>query len=240
MEKDCELEILFACEAGSRAWGLEDPISDFDVRFIYRYPDLKKYLSLNKPKATLEFLSPFDASGYDIYKAFDLISRSNPGIYEWAWSPVIYKDASGFSAKLKQVIEKSYSPFSLFKHYGSLSRGNVKESAKGSYSLKKQKQLLQALRAELIRIGIVMTKSTVSPFELLEIAGADQPKLYAAWLKISKAKKENNLLPLSDAKRIIELLELSLQHTEGINELPTIRPSIDVLDEWIWEIFGIS
>lgn len=82
LEKEAEIEILFACEAGSRVWGLETDKSDYDIRFIYRYKDIKKYLSLQKAPAVIEFRSPLDVSGFDVYKAFELILKSNPSIYE--------------------------------------------------------------------------------------------------------------------------------------------------------------
>lgn len=239
IEQDYDLDILFACEAGSRAWGLANPSSDYDIRFIFRYHGLKKYLRLNKPKSVLDFQSPFDTSGYDVFKAFELISKSNPSIYEWVYSPVIYMEAMDFAQRLKQIIELTYSPFSLFKHYESLCKRNVSESSKGSFSLKKQKQLIQALRAELIRIGLVKIKSVKSPFELIEMSKTDHPELYAAYQTISEAKRNNNLLPVSEAVLITHLLQLSLKETEEKVEIPRMQPSTEMLDHWIWEIFGI-
>jgi predicted nucleotidyltransferase len=239
IEEEYELDILFACEAGSRAWGLSSPLSDFDVRFIFRYRGLKKYLTLNKAKPVLDFQSPFDASGYDIFKVFELISKSNPSIYEWIYSPIIYNEAREFSKKLKKVIELTYSPFSLFKHYGSLCKRNICESAKGSFSLKKQKQLLQALRAELIRIGIINTKSVASPFKLIEISKTVHPNLYAAYQIISEAKRNNEPLTESEAVSMIHLLQVSLKETEDKTDIPRMKLSSEMLDKWIWEIFGI-
>jgi predicted nucleotidyltransferase len=240
LEKKCEFDILFACEAGSRAWGLSSPHSDFDIRFIYRYHDLKKYLALDRAATVLDVQSPFDCTGYDLFKAFGLMAKSNPGIYEWAYSPIIYKEKSQFSDKLKQVTETIYSPYSLFKHYGSLARRNVNEAVKGHFNLKKQKQLLQSIRAELIRQGMLKTKSVVSPFKLIEIAQTIQPKLFAAYRKISEAKRNNVILPPSEAESMIRLLQLLVKESEEQNEIPKTQPTKDILNEWIWEIFGIS
>jgi predicted nucleotidyltransferase len=54
LEKEKGIEILLACETGSRAWGFPSPDSDFDVRVIYKH---KKnwYLSLTEEKDTIEY-----------------------------------------------------------------------------------------------------------------------------------------------------------------------------------------
>ena len=47
-KKKKNIEIIYACEAGSRMWGFNSDISDYDVRFIYKHNDIKEYISLGK------------------------------------------------------------------------------------------------------------------------------------------------------------------------------------------------
>ena len=47
IEKDKKIKILFAVEAGSRAWELDSSESDYDVHFVF-YRRLEDYISINK------------------------------------------------------------------------------------------------------------------------------------------------------------------------------------------------
>ncbi|MFN7249778.1 MAG: DNA polymerase beta superfamily protein [Anaerobacillus sp.] len=47
IENEHQVKIVFACEVGSRATGLETESSDYDVRFIYIRP-IQSYLSIHK------------------------------------------------------------------------------------------------------------------------------------------------------------------------------------------------
>ncbi|CAN5415667.1 hypothetical protein BH23VER1_BH23VER1_26960 [soil metagenome] len=51
--RDAGVRVLYAVEAGSRAWGIASPDSDYDVRFVYaRAPDA--YLAVAEEPDTLE------------------------------------------------------------------------------------------------------------------------------------------------------------------------------------------
>jgi len=54
IEQQKNVEILFACESGSRAWGFASPDSDYDIRFIYKH-DLEYYVSLWEKTDVIEF-----------------------------------------------------------------------------------------------------------------------------------------------------------------------------------------
>jgi uncharacterized protein len=78
IEKSYQIEILYACEAGSRAWGFASPDSDFDVRFLYK-KDMDFYLSLQQQadQIDLPIEGDYDLGGWDIRKGLLLLRKSN-------------------------------------------------------------------------------------------------------------------------------------------------------------------
>ena len=93
IEKQEHVKVILAVESGSRAWGFESTDSDYDVRFIYvREPEM--YLRLDPIRDVIEWQldEVFDISGWDIKKALQLLYKSNPTLFEWINSPIIYKE----------------------------------------------------------------------------------------------------------------------------------------------------
>ena len=93
IEKQEHVKIILAIESGSRAWGFESADSDYDVRFIYvREPEM--YLRLDTVSDVIEWQldEVFDISGWDIKKALQLLYKSNPTLFEWINSPIVYKE----------------------------------------------------------------------------------------------------------------------------------------------------
>lgn len=239
LEDEYQIDILFACEAGSRAWNIESATSDHDVRFIYRHRDMKNYLALRKAPDVLDWTSPYDATGFDIYKTLDLILKSNPGIYEWAFSPAVYMAAEPFTSELKGFIRNEYSPFSLYKHYQSLRTRNLKEVQKKVFNASRQKQLIHAVRAELISSGILLFKEISSPFEMIRAAEIHQPELFEGYQLLASTKRNNQLLSEEQADSIIHLLAASYEYNELGEELSKKQPSLDLMEQWLREILGI-
>ncbi|OZG74823.1 hypothetical protein BTA51_06945 [Hahella sp. CCB-MM4] len=117
------VDILYACESGSRAWGFASPNSDYDVRFIYVHPETR-YLSISRQRDVIEepIVDELDVNGWDLRKALLLMRKSNPTLLEWLHSPVVYRMDELFLHRLRQLALKSLDRRALFHHYSSMAR----------------------------------------------------------------------------------------------------------------------
>ncbi|MEK6793918.1 MAG: nucleotidyltransferase domain-containing protein [Spirochaetota bacterium] len=132
IEKEFSVAILLAVESGSRAWGFESTDSDFDVRFIYAHPE-NWYVNVLPKRDVIEMpiSDDYDFSGWDIKKALFLMSKSNPVLFEWLISPIIYKkDAAAYDA-IRQCSERFFSPKTAIHHYLHMAEGNFREYLQG-------------------------------------------------------------------------------------------------------------
>lgn len=132
LETENEIKIVYAVEAGSRAWGFDSNDSDFDIRFIYIHQNRKKYLSLKKFKETFDGFSEdriYDWQGWDITKCLNLLKKVNPTIIEWLYSPIVYIKDEQFEKYIslfKNLLKKQNRITPLLKHYQSMAKSNYK------------------------------------------------------------------------------------------------------------------
>lgn len=92
IEEKEHVTVLYAVESGSRAWGVESPDSDYDVRFIYVRQE-KDYLSIREKRDVIEWQldEVLDINGWDLKKTLLQFHKGNATLFEWANSPVVYK-----------------------------------------------------------------------------------------------------------------------------------------------------
>jgi predicted nucleotidyltransferase len=148
LEATHNIRILYACEAGSRAWGFPSPDSDYDVRFIYVHP-LDWYLRLEESPDTLNFPidEELDLAGWELRKTLRLLKGSNAALFEWLQSPIVYHEAPGFRAQLAPLLPQAFNLKAGLHHYlGQLRRG-VEEELTGEEV--RLKRLFYALRSAL-------------------------------------------------------------------------------------------
>ena len=131
IERTENITILHAVESGSRAWGFPSPDSDYDVRFIYvRNPEF--YLKLEKTRDVIELPinDMMDLNGWDLDKTLRLLHSSNPTLFEWMSSPVVYKQTD-FIHQLQPIMDNYFSCKSGLYHYLSMAEGNYRDYLKG-------------------------------------------------------------------------------------------------------------
>ena len=148
IEETEDVRILHAVESGSRAWGFPSPDSDYDVRFIYvRKPEF--YLKLEKTRDVIEFPinDMLDINGWDLNKTLRLLHGSNPTLFEWNASPIIYKTTAQWQ-RISHIINSYFVEKSGLYHYLSTAKSNYREYLKGeTVRLKKYFYVLRPLLA---------------------------------------------------------------------------------------------
>jgi len=130
IEEKENVKIILAVESGSRAWGFASPDSDYDVRFIY-VRETKEYLKLNEIRDVIEWQldETLDISGWDIRKALKLLYKTNPTLFEWCNSPIVYKKTKEFK-ELKKLLPHYFSPKKSLYHYLNMAKTNYREYLK--------------------------------------------------------------------------------------------------------------
>lgn len=124
IEKANDIEILFAVESGSRAWGFASPDSDYDIRFVYKHKTAW-YLNLWEQKDTIDFMTKddLDGVGWDVRKALQLLAKSNASFTGWLFSPIIYKANENFLREIKELASTNFNPVAGFYHFHTMNKG---------------------------------------------------------------------------------------------------------------------
>lgn len=130
IERKENIKILHCVESGSRAWGFASPDSDYDVRFIYLRPK-DYYLRLDKTRDVIEWQldETLDINGWDLQKSLRLLHNSNPTLFEWNSSPIIYRTSEEWK-KISQIINGYFVKKAGLYHYLSTAKSNYREYLK--------------------------------------------------------------------------------------------------------------
>jgi uncharacterized protein len=164
LEKENEIEILLACETGSRSWGFPSPDSDFDVRIIYKHQK-DWYLGLTEGKDTIERFfdkKEIDISGWDLRKSLRLLWKSNPPLLERIQSPIIYKVDHDFLKGINSIAQNTYSRIATIHHYLNMGKSALEEVLNTEQY--KLKRFFYALRASVACVWI-FEKEEIPPME---------------------------------------------------------------------------
>ena len=207
IEREEDVKILHAVESGSRAWGFPSPDSDYDVRFIYvRKPEY--YLKLEKTRDVIELPinDMLDINGWDLNKALRLLHSSNPTLFEWMSSPIVYRQTD-FIERLSPIMDDYFSCKSGLHHYLSMAEGNYRDYLK--LDMVKIKKYFYVLRP-VLACKWILHKQTKPPL------------LFRA---LMESELEPGLRPVVE-----HLLDIKMNAPE-IKEIPKIEEINNYLDK---------
>lgn len=174
LEQSENIKILLAVESGSRAWGFASLDSDYDVRFIYIRPK-NEYLKLNKNRDVIELPinDLLDVNGWDLDKTLALLYKSNPTLFEWFSSPIVYLDTE-FSDEFKRLMLHYFSSKHSLFHYISMAESNYREYLrKDTVWAKKYFYVLRPVLA----CQWILDKGTPPPMLFSELKDAELPEI---------------------------------------------------------------
>jgi len=147
IEQKEHVKIIMAVESGSRAWGFASPDSDWDVRFLY-IRRMEDYLRLDPVRDVIEWQldEKLDINGWDMKKALQLLHHSNPAIFEWCASPIVYRGGPEFE-KFKELLPEYFSVQKSLYHYQSMAKRNYQGCLKDMVRVKTYFHVLRPLLA---------------------------------------------------------------------------------------------
>lgn len=209
IEQSEECRILLAVESGSRAWGFASPDSDYDVRFIYVRPE-KAYLRLDRTRDVIEvpINDELDINGWDIDKTLRLLHKSNPTVFEWFSSPIIYQ-SSAFADQFRPIMQKYFSSKAGLWHYLHMAEGNYRDYLRGK--MVRAKKYFYVLRP-ILACKWILEKGTPPPMLFTELVKSE--------------------LPDDLSETVYQLLDLKMNSPE-IKEIPRIDQLNRYLDTGI-------
>lgn len=221
IEEAENIKILLAVESGSRAWGFASPDSDYDVRFIY-IRRLEDYLRLDAIRDVIELPidDVLDINGWDLQKTLRLLHKSNPTLFEWFSSPIVYQKTE-FADKFRDLMMYYFSSKKTLHHYVSMAEGNYREYLKGD--LVRAKKYFYVLRP-VLACQWILDRGTPPPMLFSELLKAELP--------VELIDVVNQLLELKMNSPEVKLIKRISEINEYLDEsIPSIKSAVRLLDD---------
>ncbi len=217
--KNTEEIPLFYIESGSRLWGIASPDSDYDIRGFH-LQSKRQYFDFKKHRDIIEVLDgDFDFVSYDIDKMFGLLAKSNPTVFEWIRSNIVYLNELPDWAVFQQNIIANFDFKALFYHYISLAKAHFKLMKSGkNFTYKTTFYCIRGLLSADLAANQIIPELLIDDlfnqfskdYEILKIAK------HSLDMKKQQAEKEEVLE--SDRQEIVDAITDFIKHLE--NETP--------------------
>jgi predicted nucleotidyltransferase len=234
VEQDLDVRVLYACESGSRAWGFESKDSDYDVRFLYVHRR-DWYLSVDSRRDVVErpISDDLDVSGWDLRKALGLLRKSNPSLFEWMRSPLVYRADSAFTADFNVLAAQFYSAERCFAHYLHLAQGQWLRYLKGLSEVR-LKEYLYVFRP-LLACRWVQRGHGPVPMRLADLMANVLPEkeVYQALSQLVERKRAADELAAEEPIEVLtDFLEAEMPRLNALKTEGSTAPHSEALDKF--------
>lgn len=241
VEETRGVRVLLSVESGSRSWGMASHDSDYDVRFVYVRPQ-RDYLRLEKGRDTIEWRldEVLDITGWDLVKFLRLMRGSNPTVFEWLQTSLVYAESPDF-ARVREVAGSCFSPKASAFHYLGMERGHDRAFLHGdTVGAKKYLYMVRALLAA----RWCLDERTPAPMLLSDLMDAKLPSsvtpVVEDLLAVKAAGKEHQQVAhVPTLEAWIEQEDAALYARAQAEEAPR-KCSWEELDEVFLEVLGAS
>ncbi len=230
------VNIPWAIESGSRAWGFPSPDSDYDCRFLYvRARD--DYLTPWRARDVIE--TPldkiYDVNGWDIVKAVQLLVKGNATVTEWLRSPIIYSGDETFRDGMLQLAASLYEPVRAGRHYLHVGL----QQREGPIEKLTLKRVFYAVRPAATLLWLRTNPTAgVPPMDLPSLLaqadpGAEVRETLAELIALKATTREVGIGPVPDVITEFIAREFAIAHDlyERVNA-PTQPEAIPRAEEW--------
>ena len=236
--------LLFAGESGSRAWGLQSPDSDYDVRYIYTHPP-HWYLSIEDRRDTIETVFPddIDIAGYELRKALRLFSACNIPLNEQIQNPASYGGDADFSERFRALIPTYFNKKRALFHYVNIAAQTMSQVQGLSIGLHRVFYIIRPLLA----CEWIEKQDSMPPTEFQKLLDADFLPL-TLMNEVTEIMQRKRVTVMGDreslqlSKELLYWMTESLkQHQESLQLLPagSTAASLEPLNELFRSCIGI-
>lgn len=172
IEEREKVKVIYAVESGSRAWGVESPDSDYDVRFIY-VRQKNDYLSILEKRDVIEWQldEVLDINGWDLRKTLFQFHKGNATLFEWANSPIVYRTTEEWK-EIYESCKRYFSEKAALYHYYGTAKGTCEKYLQDTEV--KYKKYIYALRP-LLACRYIEEKHSIPPVKFDDLLEQELP-----------------------------------------------------------------
>lgn len=246
IEKERNIEILYAVLSGSRAYGSASEDSDYDVRFFFVQP-IKKYLSLFAPISSINEMicgedgNVYDIVGWDIRNTIQQAAKSNATFWDWMRSSEVIVNKDNFAEKISKVAAPCISKKSLMHAKNGMLYSCIDKMQDGKTTVKEVLSMFRLIMQEEYIARYLNTAPPVSLETLINykcLPTFDLDTECKRLIELKKAGKGKDLInvPMDFAKTEYEKFKAIIAEEEKKEEK---KPDYEAMDAFIAETLGV-